>query len=733
MKPGTQLGPYELLEFIGAGGMGEVWKARDTRLMRIVAIKMLKGLQSARFKQEARAIAALNHPHICQVHDVGPDYLVLEYIEGRPLPCPVPPNEALPLALEIAKTIEAAHAKGIIHRDLKPANILLTQERSIKLLDFGLAKLTEDASDSTALTVEGSVLGTPAYMSPEQAEGKPLDERSDVFSFGTVLYEMLSGKRAFGGGTTAQVLSAVLYQEPGPLQAEPSFDPIVRRCLAKKPSERFQSMSEVRRALEAISNKSAEQQPSVAVLPFTIISADKEDEYFSDGLAEEIINALAHIPGLNVTARTSSFSFRGKDLDIRRVAEILDVRTILEGSVRRAGNRIRVTAQLINATNGYHLWSERYDREMADVFAIQDEIAEAIASALKVKFSAADSAPRRHTPGIPAYEAFLKGRHLLRKATPESFRRARECLEKAIALDPDFALAHTELAACLRDGAGWHVETARQALPRALAAAQRALEIDPSLAEAHAELAAVVLFLDFDWEKAGYHFRLAMARDPIPANVSHLYGFFYLMPLGRIREAISELERSLTEDPLNTMCRTQLAVLHGMAGNHEEASAQFSQALELDENFWLALMVQALWQAQRGNIEKALALAERSYAVAPDNPSSIGVLAGLLSRRGDSERAAILLSELGDFTAYGVPVGLINYHFMRMEFENAADWAVKGIKERHPHILPATCGPIRKHFVACGAWSRLGRMLRLPSPDSGTTAEFAAGREEANS
>jgi serine/threonine protein kinase len=237
MEPGTKLGPYELLEFIGAGGMGEVWKARDTRLMRIVAIKMLKGQHSARFKQEARAIAALNHPHICQVHDVGPDYLVLEYIDGQPLPCPVAPNEALPLALEIAKTIEAAHAKGIIHRDLKPSNILLTRERSVKLLDFGLAKLMEDAPEATTLTVAGLVLGTPAYMSPEQAEGKPLDERSDIFSFGAVLYEMLSGKRAFGGGTTAQVLSAVLYQEPPPLQAVPSLERIVRRCLAKNPVE----------------------------------------------------------------------------------------------------------------------------------------------------------------------------------------------------------------------------------------------------------------------------------------------------------------------------------------------------------------------------------------------------------------------------------------------------------------------------------------------------------------
>lgn len=712
-KTGIQLGPYELVAPIGAGGMGEVWKARDTRLNRVVALKRFKGQDDVRFALEARAVAAINHPHICLIYDIGPDYLVLEYVEGQPLPCPLEKEEAVRLAICIAVAVEAAHAKGIIHRDLKPSNILMTRDRSIKLLDFGLAKLIGRSTDATILTVEGSVLGTAAYMSPEQAEGKTLDERSDIFSFGAVLYEMLSGERAFGGGTTAQVLSAVLFQEPEPMQADPALERIVRRCLAKRPPERFQSMSEVRKALESISNRSdVERQPSVAVLPFTIISADKEDEYFSDGLAEEIINALAHIPGLNVTARTSSFSFRGKDLDIRKVAEMLDVQTILEGSVRRMGNRVRITTQLVNAANGYHIWSERYDREMADVFAIQDEIAQAIASSLKVRFSA-HGTMRHHTPGIPAYEAFLKGRHFVRKATPESFRRGRECLERAIALDPEFALAHTELAACLRDIAGWQVETAQEALPKARAAAQCALEIDPSLSEAHGELAAVALFLDYDWEKAGQHFRLAMAHDPIPPTVSHLYGFYYLMPLGRNQEAISELERALKEDPLNTMCRTQLAVLHWNADRHDEASEQFRQALELDEHFWLALMLQSIWQAERGNLEEALLFAERAYVVAPKNPDSIGALAGILSRRGDSQRADKLLGELGDFSAYGVPIALSIYHYIRMEFDHAADWVAKGIEEHHPHVLPAAAGPNRKNFVACGAWPRLAAMLHL--------------------
>jgi serine/threonine-protein kinase len=727
------MGPYELLEFIVAGGMGDVWKARDTRLMRIVAIKMLKGQHSVRFRQEARAIAAINHPQICQVYDIGPDYLVLEYIDGQTLPCPVASSEALPLAMEIAKTIAAAHAKGIIHRDLKPSNILLTRERSIKLLDFGLAKLMEEGSEATALTAAGSMLGTPAYMSPEQAEGKLLDERSDVFSFGAVLYEMLSGKRAFGGGTTAQALSAVLYQEPEPLQAEPSLERIVRRCLAKKPAERFQSMSEVCRALEGVSSKSVEQQPSVAVLPFSIISSDKEDEYFSDGLAEEIINALTHIPELNVTARTSSFSFRGKELDIRRVAEILNVRTILEGSVRRAGNRIRVTAQLINAANGYHLWSERYDREMADVFAIQDEIAEAIASTLRVKLTSDPGTMRRHIPGIVAYEAFLKGRHFLRKGTPDACRRGKECLEQAVALDPDFALAHSELASYHSFLAGFNIEAARKVLPLARASAQRALDIDPFLPEAHAELAAVAIFLDYDWVLAEHHFRLAMARNPVPATVRHWYGFFYLMPLGRIIEAIDELQLSLRDDPLNVMCRTQLGVLNWTAGRHEESDDQFRRAQQLDERFWLAWLVSALCIAETNAVERALMASEQAHSLAPTNPICIGTLAGLLSRQGNSTRAGQLVLGLSDPNAYGVPLGWQAYHHVRLEFDKAAEWAEKAIEQRHPSAIPETCTSARRHFIASGQWPRLARLLRLPLPDSGTTVELSAGREEANS
>ena len=455
LSAGARLGPYEVLSSLGAGGMGEVYRARDDRLGRDVAIKVLPPQFAAepdrlrRFEAEARTIAGLNHPHICQIYDIGPGYLVLEYIEGAPPRGPLAADEAVRLGLQIVSALEAAHQRRILHRDLKPANILITRSGgssdppTVKLLDFGLAKLMAADGDVTR-TMDGALLGTAAYMSPEQAQGRPLDERSDIFSFGAVLYEMLAGEPAFGGHSTAEILSAILRDEPRPLNAPAPVQRIVRRCLAKDASQRFQTMNEVATALQQALAKPADQQPSIAVLPFANMSRDPDDEYFSDGLAEEIINQLAHVPGLKVTARTSAFAFRGKEQDITTIAEALRVRTILEGSVRRAGARIRVTAQLINAEDGYHLWSERYDRELTDVFAIQDDIAQAIASALQVTLTA-KAAQARHTPVLAAYEAVLKGRHQMLKHSPVSHARANECFEQAMILDPQYADPHASV------------------------------------------------------------------------------------------------------------------------------------------------------------------------------------------------------------------------------------------------------------------------------------------------
>jgi serine/threonine protein kinase len=372
---GRRIGPYELGALLGAGGMGEVYRARDTRLNRVVAIKVLPAGMSndrdvrERFEREARAVATLNHPHICVLHDVGNqdglDFLVMEHLEGETLAArlakgPLATDQALQYAIQVASALDRAHRAGIIHRDLKPGNIMIT-EVGAKLLDFGLAKVA-DADVDVTRTMEGAVLGTAAYMSPEQAQGQPLDGRSDVFSFGAVLYEMASGHRAFGGHTTVQVLSSVLRDDPPALPASSPLCGIVRRCLAKEPSQRFQAMAEVERALQQAWVSPVKEAPSIAVLPFANMSADPENEFFSDGLAEEILNALTKIEGLHVAARSSSFSFKGKSADVGEIAQRLKVRHVLEGSVRKAGSRIRVTAQLVEASNGYQLWSERYDR-----------------------------------------------------------------------------------------------------------------------------------------------------------------------------------------------------------------------------------------------------------------------------------------------------------------------------------------------------------------------------------
>jgi eukaryotic-like serine/threonine-protein kinase len=558
---GTRLGPYALVSPIGRGGMGEVWKARDTRLERTVAIKRLRGEYSERFQKEARAIAALNHPNICQLYDVGPDYLVMEFIDGRTVEGPKSEAEGVRIALQIVSALEEAHRRGVIHRDLKPGNIMVTETGLAKLLDFGIAKVVASWDAAATVTIDGTVMGTAGYMAPEQAEGKLLDERSDIFSLGAVLYEMLSGKRAFDGDSTAEVISALLRDTPPPLSCHPDLERIVMRCLVKQPGRRFQTVSEVRAAIEQFATASSgsagrapvETEPSIAVLPFANMSADKENEYFSDGLAEEIINALAHIPGLMVTARTSAFAFRDKEQDIRKIADALGVRTVLEGSVRRAGNRIRVTAQLINAADGYHLWSERYDRELADVFAMQDEIAQSIASALKVKLSgkASSGHKQRHTPAVAAFEALLKARHYGALFTPESFRKAKDYFEQAIALDPQFALAHVELGLHFCLTAIATILPARQAMPLVRAQAQRALEIDPDLPEAQAMLGVVAALFDYDWLEAKRRFQLAMAHESLPWFVRFAYAAWYLTFVGRYDEAVSEFRGALQADPLN--------------------------------------------------------------------------------------------------------------------------------------------------------------------------------------
>jgi eukaryotic-like serine/threonine-protein kinase len=614
--PGAKLGPYDLVSPTGRGGMGEVWKARDTRLQRDVAIKFCANQFSDRFLREARAIAALNHPNICTLFDIGADYLVMEYIDGAPPRGPLAAPEAVRLALGIAAALEAAHEKGITHRDLKPANILVTQS-GLKLLDFGLALVDDNAGEDiadapTALSVAGAVMGTAAYMSPEQAQGKPADARSDIFSFGLVLYEMLSGRQAFAGNSAVETMAAVIREEPAPMEAPAKLSEIVTRCLRKSPASRFQTMSEVRAALEQSAGEAANDAPSIAVLPFVNMSADKENEYFSDGLAEEILNLLTKIPGLKVIARTSSFAFRGKEQDITKIAEALRVKTILEGSVRRAGNRIRITAQLIHATDGSHLWSERYDRDLTDVFAIQDEIGQAISAALQVRL-----APRAQTVNLEAWQHYLKGEYCRLRQTPESLAKAKEHFERALAIDPNYAQAHSGMAKYYFILAVLGLQPSIEMAPLAKSAAKKGLAIDPADGESHLVLAMMAATFDYDWKLAEFHFRKALANEPVPPRARYCYANYYLLPMGRASEAMEQSRLALESDPLSMLLHFGVAWSLFCAGRFGESINAARRALEIEPNYYMIWFALGFAQRGAGLREEAVASFRRVTEVAP--------------------------------------------------------------------------------------------------------------------
>jgi len=728
LAPGTRLGPYQILAPIGAGGMGEVYKATDTRLGRTVAVKVLASEFSERFEVEARAISAVNHPNICALYDIGTHeghgYLVLEYLEGQPLRGPLPAAEVVRIAIHIACALEAAHRKGITHRDLKPGNIMVCTDGPVKLLDFGLAKLVEASDMDVTRTVAGTVIGTAAYMAPEQAEGKPLDARSDIFSFGAVIYELIAGHRAFQGESMASVLSAVLRDEPPPLgaSAPPGLESILLRCLRKRPEDRFAQMLEVRAAIESLRTPTqampihvARAEASIAVLPFVNLSADKENEYFSDGLAEEIITALTQVRGLKVTARTSAFVFRGEKQDIRKIAETLNVRTILEGSVRRAGSRVRVSAQLVNAADGYHLWSERYDAEIADVFAVQDEISSAIAKALKLKLSAELSESRRRVPNLAAFEALLKGRHFQNDGTPQGLERSKEYFETAISLDPDYALAHAALAGYFWSLAANGLRPAHEVMEFARAETQKALDLDPALPEAQASLGVGVASYEYDWKEARRWFDLAMAGDSVSAMVRWCYAFYFLMPLGRLNEAVDELERALEGDPLNVGMRIGLINALHAAGLDGRAVREANKVIQDDKYRWSAHIALARIHAFRGDYVEALAAAENAYQLASWSSRVTAVLAAVLIRSGDRQRGCALIekmqSEVGQ--KYGTPLSLAVFHAMCGETNAAADWFEKAVEQRDPAVIGYLRTPLMHELQSSSRWPPLAKMLSL--------------------
>jgi serine/threonine-protein kinase len=457
-----------------------------------------------------------------------------------------------------------------------------------------------------------------------------------------------------------------------------------------------------------------DKEPSIAVLPFANMSGDKEQEYFSDGLAEEILNALVQVPGLKVTARTSAFSFKGKDAKVAQIAQELGVEHILEGSVRKAGNRIRVTAQLIKASDGFHLWSERYDRELSDIFAVQDEVSSAITAALKTRLSGKVEGRKQYVPTVAAYEAYLKGMHYLFKRTREDRERCRDCFEEAIRLDPRFALPYSALAMYYHIAASSFMDP-REAVARGKENARKALELDPSTPEANAWLGIFAVVYDRDWEEGSRRFQLALAHRPAAPGIRHLYGYFYLRPLGRAQEAVEEHRQALEEDPLNLIMRVALATSLREAGRNQEAAAEARKILELDPDFFAAFTLQAFdftWEP----LEEALAFAEKGYALSLWFAPAVGLLAGLLVRAGNQARAREVLKELEDGDRSERCSAFTIYHLLCGEIEQAVDWTEKAIRRQEQMVtmllLPKPWGPMLRRSPR---WPQLAAMMNLPA------------------
>jgi TolB-like protein len=643
----------------------------------------------------------------------------MEFLEGETLADrlksgALPIEEVLKISIEIADALDKAHRRGMVHRDLKPANIFLTSHGATKILDFGLAKTAIDKdnwegvtlSSELQLTSPGAAVGTVSYMSPEQARGEPLDARSDLFSLGVLLYETTTGCRPFLGATTAILFDAILNRRPKPVtELNPKtpldLDRIITRLLAKNSASRYQSAQAVLIELGAASNAFRRgfgssdtvphTTPSIAVLPFVNLSADPEQEFFSDGLAEEIINALTQVSGLKVIARTSAFAFKGKNEDIRRIAETLGVTNVLEGSVRRSGGRIRVTAQLIQATDGTHIWSQRYDREMVDVFAIQDEISVAIADQLKVRLT-----DRKRSPNsVAAYEAYLEGRYHSQKASPAGLAKALPCFERAIALDPSYAPAYHGMAEYYWVVAIVGLADPRVLLPKVAAASRRALELDRTIAESHAMLGAVSLALDYDLAEAERHIRRALELNSVAHSVCMAYGQLYLPALGRLDEAVEVMSRALGQDPLSPNLRLVKGWNLVCSRRYEQAVEEFQRVLDVDPNNLGAQFYLALTRLQQKRFEEALAITEKIVREHGRWSFPLFALGMAHAKTGHIEEAHRMLAELMEPASrtYVPALPIAELYGALGELDLAFEWAHKAIEQRDPFMLTVKGDP----------------------------------------
>jgi serine/threonine-protein kinase len=773
---GQTISRYKILEKIGEGGMGVVYKAEDTKLHRPVALKFLpSSLQTSseekeRFIHEAESAAALDHASICTIYEIdeadGNLFIAMAYIEGKELTDllesgPLSMDQTLDLATQIAEGLQAAHKKGIVHRDIKSGNVLVTAEGQAKIMDFGLAK----RSGRRQLTQVGSTIGTVPYMSPEQSRGDEVDHRTDIWSFGVLLYEMLAGRLPFRSDYNEALVYSILNENPPPLESVRDDIPtdlarVVQRCLEKNREARYESIAEVLAELRHSreqngTGQQALRQPvlkntflrwslmgaaavvlvvalfmifplgddqsaridSIAVLPFENLTGDPEQEYFVDGMTDALISDLAKISALRVISRTSVMQYRDVTKSLPQIASELNVAAVIEGTVMRSEERVRITAQLIDAKADNHLWSGKYERDLSDILQLQSEVTRAIAGEIKLTLSPQEEQSLASAPSVnrEAYELYLKGKYYWNKRTEEALTKAIEYYQQSIEKDPAYAWGYAGLAECYTVISFYSRVPPKESFPKAQASAARAIEMDSTIAEAYAALGDALLHYDRDWEGCERAFQRALELKPGHAT-AHTWFAEYLIAMGRHEEAVAEAERARELDPLSLIINSSLGWSLYTAGKYDEAITALHKTLELDPDFPNAHYVLGQTYTEKSMYKEAIAEFKRARELAPSDMRHVQGLGYAYARAGRTEDAHRMLNELKVLQQEGYQPA---YHIAVVnaglgETDQTILWLGKALEEGAPYMPFCGEAPVFAEARSDPRFTALLRKMGLP-------------------